>query len=175
MKYAPINRQQANKIIELMKEKRPLDFLFIKPFTDLLGKFGPEPDNLSEDGLILWTGAKLRINKYKQRIRPKNARLNDFTIIGYSEDGSDVEQVIDAITEKPNKEMKFRINDLGGMLEVIINEQHTITISKDDKNAVMVELFNNQIPEHWPDDAIDNDDFVVFNLPPTIGKEIQDK
>ena len=72
----------------------------------------------------------------------------------------------------PNKEMKFRINDLGGMLEVVINEQHTITISKDDKDAVMVELFNNQIPEHWPDDAIDNDDFVVFDLPPTIGKEI---
>ena len=72
----------------------------------------------------------------------------------------------------PNKEMKFRINDLGGMLEVVINEQHTITISKDDKDAVMVELFNNQIPEHWPDEPIDNDDFVVFDLPPTIGKEI---
>jgi hypothetical protein len=80
--------------------------------------------------------------------------------------------------------VKFRINDLGGMLAVVINEQHTITISKDDacraiarsssvrKDAVIVELFNNQIPEHWPDDAIDNDDFVVFDLPPTIGKEI---
>ena len=74
--------------------------------------------------------------------------------------------------QQANKEMKFRTKDLDGVLEVVINEQHTITISKDDKDAVMVELFNNQIPEHWPDDAIDNDDFVVFDLPPTIGKEI---
>ena len=74
------------------------------------------------------------------------------------------------ITNKPNKPMKCRVNNLNGILEIVINEQHTITISEDDKkalkkDAVCIELFNNQIPEHWPDEPIENNDFVVFELP----------